>query len=170
MPVEMLTYSALGERLNCSPEAARALAKRLRLPRQRANDGKALVAVDVTELTHKPMPVRAPAGDHPVTATLKARVEALQAELAKVEALATGHRADFERERERADLLMAELLRATADTMAAKEAAARLEGGLVLVRQETSDIRTDRDAWRAEVERLTRNERERRPWWKRLAG
>jgi hypothetical protein len=41
MPIEMLTYAALGERLNCSPEAARALAKRLRLPRQRANDGKA---------------------------------------------------------------------------------------------------------------------------------
>jgi hypothetical protein len=135
MPVEMLTYAALGERLNCSPEAARALAKRLRLPRQRANDGKTLVAVDVAELTHRPMPARSPAGDRPITATLKARVEALQAELTKIEALATGHRADFERERERADRLMAELLRATADTLAAKEAAARLEGGLVLVRQ-----------------------------------
>jgi hypothetical protein len=30
MPVEMLTYAMLGERLNCSPEAARALVKRLR--------------------------------------------------------------------------------------------------------------------------------------------
>jgi chromosome segregation ATPase len=116
------------------------------------------------------MPARSPAGDRPITATLKARVEALQAELTKIEALATGHRADFERERERADRLMAELLRATADTLAAKEAAARLEGGLVLVRQETSDVRTDRDAWRAQVERLARNERERLPWWKRLAG
>jgi hypothetical protein len=34
---------------------------------------------------------------------------------------------------------------------------------------------TDRDAWRSDVERLTlieyrRNERERVPWWKRLAG
>jgi len=36
--------------------------------------------------------------------------------------------------------------------------------------QETSDVRTDRDAWRTQVERLTRNERERLPWWKRLAG
>jgi hypothetical protein len=34
------------------------LAKRLRLPRQRANDGKALVVVDVAELAHKPMPAR----------------------------------------------------------------------------------------------------------------
>jgi hypothetical protein len=52
---------------------------------------------------------------------------------------------DFERERERerVDRLMVELLRATADTMAAKEGAARLEGIAAL---------------RA------------RPWWKRLAG
>jgi hypothetical protein len=170
MPVEMMTYAALGQRLNCSSEAARALAKRLRLPRQRANSGKALVAVDISELTHKPMPARSPAGDRPVTATLTAHVEALQAELAKVEALAAGHRSDFERERERAESLMAELLRATADTLAAKEAAARLEGGMLLLRQETSDVRTDRDAWRTQVERLTRNERERLPWWRRLGG
>jgi chromosome segregation ATPase len=175
MPVEMLTYSALGERLNCSSEGARALAKRLRLPRQRANNGKALVAVDISELAHKPMPARSRAGDRPVTATLTARVEALQAELAKVEALAAGHREDFDRERERAESLMAELMRATADTLAAKEAAARLEGGLLLLRQETSDVRTDRDAWRSQVERLTliedrRNEHKRLRWWKRLAG
>jgi hypothetical protein len=54
MPVEMLTYAALSERLGCSAEAARALIKRLRLPRQRGNNGKALVAVDVTELNHTP--------------------------------------------------------------------------------------------------------------------
>src|SRR5262245_19246567 len=35
MAVEMLTYAALGERLGSSAEAARALVKRLRLPRQR---------------------------------------------------------------------------------------------------------------------------------------
>jgi hypothetical protein len=97
-------------------------------------------------------------------------VETLQAELAKVETLVSGHRADFELERERAERLMAELLRATADTMAAKEATARLEGSLALLRQETSDVRTDRDAWRTQVERLICNERERLPWWKRLAG
>jgi chromosome segregation ATPase len=144
MPVEMLTYAALGERLNCSAEAARALAKRLRLARQRANDGKTLVAVDVAQLTHKPMPARSPAGDRPITATLKVRVEALQAELAKIEALAAGHRADFERERERAERLMAELLRATAEMMAAKEAAARLEGELATLRS--------------------------RPWWRRMVA
>ena len=57
-----------------------------------ANDGKALVVVDVAALARKPMPARSPAGDHPITATFKARVETLQAELAKVEAAAVGHR------------------------------------------------------------------------------
>jgi hypothetical protein len=53
-------------------------------------------------------------------------------------------------------------------TLVGKETAARLVGALVLLRQETADIRTDRDAWRTQVERLTRNER--LSWWKRLAG
>ena len=62
MPLEMLTYAELGNRLNCSPEAARALVKRLRLPRQLGSDGKAVVAVDAAELTHRLMPARSPAG------------------------------------------------------------------------------------------------------------
>jgi hypothetical protein len=145
------------------------------LPRQKANDGKVLVSVDLSEINHKPLPARLPGDHHPVTARLKASIEVLQMELAKVEALASGHRADFERERERADALMAELLKMTADAMAAKEAAARLEGGQVRWHQELSDVHSDRDAWRSEVERLIlieyrRNERERLPWWKRLAG
>jgi hypothetical protein len=59
----------------------------------KANDGKILVSVDLSEINHKPMPARSP----------------------------PGHRADFERER--ADAFMAELLRMTADTMVAKETA-----------------------------------------------
>jgi hypothetical protein len=98
MPVETLTYAALGVRLTISPKAARSLAKRLRLPRSLSNDGKALVSVDLAEIRHTPRP--------------------------------SGHRADFERERERADRLMVELLQATAETMAAREATARLEGFL----------------------------------------
>lgn len=54
----------------------------------------------------------------------------LQAEIARLEATAAAHRADFERVRERADRLMAEVLRATAETTAAKEMTARLEGSL----------------------------------------
>lgn len=134
MPVEMFSYTQLGERLGCSAEAARALVKRLRLPRQKANDGKVLVSVDLSEINHKPMHARSPAGQHPITAALKARIEVLEAELAKLETLAAGHRADFERERERFDGLMTELLRATLDVQGAKESAARLEGELAALR------------------------------------
>jgi hypothetical protein len=88
------------------------------------------------------LPARSPAGDRPITATLRPASKHCRMGLAKVEALAAGYRADFERERERADRLMSELLRATADTLAAKETVARLEG----------------EGLRA------------RPWWRRLAG
>ncbi len=54
MSVEMLTYAALGAHLKISPEAARALAKRLRLPRSLSRDGKALVNVDLAEIRHTP--------------------------------------------------------------------------------------------------------------------
>jgi hypothetical protein len=49
-----------------SAQAARALALRLRLPRQKANDGKTLVMVDMDEIDHKPKPaaVRSSGDDH----------------------------------------------------------------------------------------------------------
>jgi hypothetical protein len=37
-----------------------------------------LVSVDLNEINHKPMPARSPADHHPITASLKASVEALQ--------------------------------------------------------------------------------------------
>jgi hypothetical protein len=148
MPVEMLTYAALGERIGSSAEAARALAKRLRLPRQRANDGKALVAVDLAEINHTPaartVTGRSPDDHRAVAAELKARIETLAAELAKLEGVSAGHRADFERERDRCERLMVEVLKTTADLMVAREVAARLAGEL--------------ETYHA------------RPWWRRLAG
>ena len=138
MPVEQLTYAQIAERLGVSSEAARALAKRMRLPRSRANDGKTLVAVDLAEIQHKPLPSgRSPRGDQPVTdivAALKAKIEILEAELAKTEERSAGHRADFERERARVDQLMSELLTATADLMAARTVTARLEGEIAVLR------------------------------------
>ena len=132
MSVEFLTYGALGARLNISPEAARSLANRLRLPRTLSDDGKALVSVDLAEIHHTPQPPgRRRAGD---VALLATQVEILRAEIARLEASAAGHRADFERERERADRLVIELLQATAETTAAKEAAARLEGEVAVLR------------------------------------
>ncbi|SDS25636.1 hypothetical protein [Bradyrhizobium canariense] len=131
MPVEMLTYAGLGERLKISPEAARALVKRQRLPRSRSNDGKTLVQVDLTEITHSPVSrgPQAQAG-HQVVTALNQKIETLQAELIEMEAIASGHRADFERECERTNKLLAELLKASAQTMASREKAALLEGKL----------------------------------------
>ena len=122
MSVETLTYGALGARLKISPEAARSLAKRLRLSRSLSDDGKALVSVDLAEIRHMPRP---PGGRRAGNIAL---CEALKAEIARLEERAADHRADFERERERADRLAVELLQATAEIMAAKEATARLEG------------------------------------------
>ena len=131
MSVETLTYGALGAHLKISPEAARSLAKRLRLPRSLSDDGKALVSVDFAEIRHTPRP---PGGRQAGNIALAAKIEALKAEIARLEARAANHRADFERERERADRLTVELLQATAEAMAAKEAAARLEGEVAALR------------------------------------
>ena len=132
MSVEILTYGALGARLEISPEAARSLAKRLRLPRSLSDDGKALVSVHFDEIRHTPRP----RGSHEAgnIAPLAAKIEALHAEIARLETRAAGHRADFEHERERADRLTVELLQATAQTLAAKEATARLEGEVAALR------------------------------------
>ena len=132
MSVETLTYAALGARLKISPVAACSLAKRLRLPRSISDDGKALVSVDLAEIRHTP---RRPGGPQAGNITLlPAKIDALQAEIARLEARAADHRADFERERERADRLEIELLQATAEVMAAKEVTARLEGEVVALR------------------------------------
>jgi hypothetical protein len=58
MSVEILTYAALGARLNISHEAARSLARRLKLPRSLSNDGKALASIDLAEIRHTPRPPR----------------------------------------------------------------------------------------------------------------
>src|SRR6476469_6808041 len=131
MSVEMLTYAALGARLNISPKAARSLSRRLGLPRSLWDDGKALVGVDLAELRHTPRPPRARADNSALPA---AKMEALKAEIARLETMAADHSADFERERERADRLAVELLQATTEITAAKEGAARLEDDVVAQR------------------------------------
>ncbi len=128
MPIEALTYAALGARLKISPKAARSLAKRLALPCSLSDDGKALVSVDLAEIHHTPrLPSMRRAHD---TTLLAAKIAALEVEVTRLEARAAGHRADFEQERERADRLLVELLQANAEMTAAREALARLEGSL----------------------------------------
>jgi len=130
-------YTELGDRLGTSPEAARSLARRLRLPRKPGNEGKARVTVDLTEVQYKPLRTRSPRDHRADIDGLNARIEQLQGELAKLEVEkrcsevgAAGHRADFERERERCDTLMTEALMLAKVAMSARENAARLEGEL----------------------------------------
>jgi len=85
--------------------AFRAFVNRLRLPRQRGHNANALVAVDLAE--RPSVAARSPEGDQSVVATLTARIETMESEFARVEAAAAVHRADFERERERCERLMA---------------------------------------------------------------
>jgi hypothetical protein len=58
------------------------------------------LAVDLAEINHTPMvravTARSPDDHQAVVATLKARIETLEVELAKLEASTAVHRADFE--------------------------------------------------------------------------
>jgi hypothetical protein len=141
MSIESLTYAELGDRLGASPEAARSVARRLRLPRRPGNDGKVRITVDLAEIRHKPLPARPPGGHRTEIDGLNARVEQLEGELARLEVekqclevRAAGHRVDFERERERCDTLVAEALKLGTLAMSAREKAARLDGELSAAR------------------------------------
>ena len=135
MTTESLTYSELGDRLGSSPEAARSLARRLRLPRKPGNDGKVRVIVDLAEIQYTRLAARSPRTQTADIDALNAQIEQLQAELARLEvekncleASVAAARADFERERDRCDKLLAETLVLTKVAMSARENAARLEG------------------------------------------
>jgi hypothetical protein len=148
MSFESLTYADLADRLGTTSEAARALVRRLKLPRQLGNDGKVRITVDLADLAYRPPPARSPGGHRADIDALKARIEALQSELSELEAensalrsIADGHRADFERERERSDTLLLEIVRFTAAVLSAREKAARLEGELVACRARSWSIR-----------------------------
>ncbi|HUN97899.1 MAG TPA: hypothetical protein VMU69_16905 [Bradyrhizobium sp.] len=101
-----------------------------------------MVQVDLTEINHSPVtrPSQNQAG-HPVVTALREHIATLQADLAEMKAIAGGHRADFEKECDRTNKLLAELLKVNIDATTAREKAARLEGRLSTIR---------------------------RPWWKRI--
>jgi hypothetical protein len=135
MGIESLTYAQLGDRFGVSPEAARSLARRLRLPRRPGNDGKVRITFDLAEIQYKPLPARS-ANKHPSDIDdLTARVEQLEGEIARLEVerqclevRTAGDRADFEHERDRSDTLLTETLKLGQLAMSAREKAARLEG------------------------------------------
>jgi chromosome segregation ATPase len=94
-----------------------------------------IVLDGLDEIQYKPVSARSPDDAQADIGALNARIEQLQTELTKLEvekncleATAVEHRADFERERDRCDKLMAETLVLTKVAMSARENAARLEG------------------------------------------
>ena len=141
MSVETLPHAGIAYRLGFF-SAFQALVNRFRLPRQPRKADTKHMTVDLA--ASPAVAARSPVDDRPLVATLTARIETLEADFAKVEAAAALHRADFERERERCERLMVEVLKGTAELMAAREAAAKMAGELA--------------AFQA------------RPWWRRLAG
>ena len=143
MSIESLTYAELAGRLGTSREAARSLVRRLRLARQMANDGTVRVNVDLSDIQYRPAPRRSSHGDGADVDALKAQIEQLQGEVNKletqkscIEAVAAGHRVDFERERERSDKLMANTMSLAAAAMSARLKATRLESELAARRSQ----------------------------------
>jgi hypothetical protein len=124
MAIERLAYADLAERLNISAEGARAIVRRKHVPKQKASHAKALASRD-----HRTGIVRRTALD-----VLEARAAELEKLVTRLEAMAFQHRADYERERQRAEQLASEIVRLFADLVAAKEKAARLEGELAALR------------------------------------
>ena len=87
--------------------------------------------------------------EYPATATaLKHKIERLRAEIEKLEVLAADRQTEFRAalDRDRAEQLMADLLRMTSDLMSTRELAAQLE-------DELTDLRRQRFL---------------RPWWWRM--
>jgi predicted RNase H-like nuclease (RuvC/YqgF family) len=190
MAEQWLTYAALADLLGVSAEAVRQKAIRHRWRRQTANDGRAQVLVDVDEVRAllpsrkrpsdaRPTPAQDEAPDarptavqHPsdarMLAALEAHVETLKAANAKLET-------EVKRERARADGLNQDLdvawrelalAKAEAATVPAlKDTAEALKAALASSKDQTTEIRAERDRL------LTREHlREQRRWWRRLTG
>ena len=143
MSTESLTYADLAGRLGTSREAARSLVRRLRLPRQTANNGTVRVNVDLSDVQYRRAPRCSSEGDGADMDALKAQIEQLEAEVTKletqkssIEVIAAGHRADFERERERSDKLMANSMSLAAAAMSARLKATRLGSELAARRSQ----------------------------------
>jgi hypothetical protein len=66
-PTEQLTYAQIADQLGCSPEAARTLVARRRLPRAQGSDGKILVTINLREIHYRPQSARSPGGHRPMT-------------------------------------------------------------------------------------------------------
>jgi hypothetical protein len=144
-----LKYSDLANALGITPEAARQKAIRGRWRRQRGNDGKALVLVDLEAERASHVSRKRPdehlAGrldERRTIEALESHIATLKGDIAKGEALAEQRRGDFEAERKRLDDMVAELV-ALSKLLAEQSAAA-------------DNARAELAAYRT------------LPWWRRL--
>jgi chromosome segregation ATPase len=144
-----LTYRELAQALDISAEAARQKAIRGRWPRQRGNDGKARILVDLEAEKAAHTPRRRPTkhlDEHPderrTFEALEAHIAALKEAVAKAEALAEQRRQEAETSGKRVGHLVTELVEMSM-RMAEQTAVA-------------DKVRAEFDALRT------------RPWWRRL--
>ena len=141
-----VSYAELGEHLGISPEAARQKAIRARWQRQRGDDGKARIFVDLEEAAaaHRPRPVERPdeqGTTAAVIAALEQHVATLKEELAKAQTLAHERDLDAYRERERIGDLTTQLLTFAGEAMAARALRNQIE------MQRAGDVPRDHQPW-----------------------
>jgi hypothetical protein len=141
-----LTYRELAQGLDISTEAARQKAIRGRWQRQRGNDGKARILVDLEAEKVAHTPRRRP-NEHPderrTFEALEAHIATLKQAVVKAEAVGEQYRHEAEMAGKRVDHLVAELVEMSM-RMAEQTAVA-------------DRVRAEFDAYRA------------RPWWRRPA-
>jgi hypothetical protein len=163
MATQMMTYDELASFWGVSREAARKKVEYIRLPRQKGNDGKARVLIDVEEISHTPLrarkeTARKPDGDQAEKEALKAHVQSLMTEVERLTALAATNRADFERERSHAETIHAELVGLIDKLAEAEKWRAEKDAELARVRLHAEQARAELAEWKS------------RSWWRRAFG
>lgn len=168
MAKQSLTYAELADIWSVTSEAARKKVEGLRLPRQVGNDGRVRVTIDLDEVHHRPAKqksARRAGGDRPETDALRQHVATLQSEVERLSALAGSNRADFERERERAEQATADLV-----VLAGRLADAEQNRAMRLAEAEQARIETDKARAEADAVRAELVAWRSRPWWRRALG
>jgi hypothetical protein len=149
-----LSYADIANALGTSPEAARQKAIRDRWRRQRGNDGRALVLVDLEaeQARTRPADARTKRPDDARTvAALDAHIATLLGNIAKADTLAEERHGELQAARARLDGM---------DGMVGE-----LVGQLVAMSRQMAEAAAAADRARAELEAYRS-----RPWWLRLAG
>jgi chromosome segregation ATPase len=161
MAAQLMTYDELATAWGVSREAARKKVEGLHLRRQAGNDGKARVMVDLSEVQHQPAKPkrdrRAPSL-RAETEALQQHVETLRGEVERLLALTASHRADFERERDRAEKVTAELVTQVAKLAVLEKERAEGVAALQMVQTNAEKARAELAEWKS------------RPWWRRALG